>query len=118
MGLGKTLQSIALIWLLTRQSPHGGRDVEKAVVVVPSSLLGQWQQEIKKFLSFRLSFMAVDSNLGMALGRGNAKEQVQTFCNSSPEHATVLIISYESYRLQGAYIYIYTHTYVHTHIFT
>ena len=62
-GLGKTLQTIALIWLLTKQSPYPQRtgssssgssgDVEKVVVVAPSSLLGQWAAECKKWLAVR-----------------------------------------------------------------
>ncbi len=42
MGLGKTLQSIAL--LTTFATPD-----EPALVLMPTSLLGNWQQEIEKF---------------------------------------------------------------------
>ena len=50
----------------------------------------------------RLSFMVVDSAMGKALGKGDAKEQVSTFCTSSAQHSTVLFISYEGYRLHSA----------------
>ena len=40
--------------------------------------------------------------MGKALGKGDAKEQVATFCTSSAQHSTVLFISYEGYRLHAA----------------
>ncbi|KAK7925143.1 hypothetical protein WMY93_007453 [Mugilogobius chulae] len=38
MGLGKTLQCIALMWTLLRQSPDAKPEIDKAIVVSPSSL--------------------------------------------------------------------------------
>jgi len=46
--------------------------------------------------------MVVDSAMGKALGKGDAKEQVSTFCTSSAQHSTVLFISYEGYRIHSA----------------
>lgn len=46
--------------------------------------------------------MVVDSAMGKALGKGDAKEQVNTFCTSSGQHSTVLFISYEGYRIHAA----------------
>ena len=57
MGLGKTLQCIALVWTLLKQGPEGpcryngrlewGR---KAVVICPSSLVANWGKEFRKWL--------------------------------------------------------------------
>jgi superfamily II DNA or RNA helicase len=45
MGLGKTLQSIALISALREKEKSGG----VVLVVAPTSLLGNWQDELRKF---------------------------------------------------------------------
>ncbi len=46
MGLGKTLQVIALFWTLLRQNPFGPEPfLKKVVVVAPVSLVKNWQQE-------------------------------------------------------------------------
>lgn len=48
MGLGKTLQIISLIALMKK---HGSERLEKSpvLIVVPTSLLGNWQRELAKF---------------------------------------------------------------------
>ena len=46
MGLGKTLQ---VITTLLKFKEEGRLDKEKALVVVPTSLLSNWQKEIEKF---------------------------------------------------------------------
>jgi SNF2 family DNA or RNA helicase len=48
MGLGKTLQTIS--HLATEK--ERGRMSEPALVIVPKSLIGNWQREIKKFAPF------------------------------------------------------------------
>ena len=51
MGLGKTLQSVALAWTLLRQGPYGGKPVAKLVLVVaPGSLVQNWGAEFNKWL--------------------------------------------------------------------
>ncbi len=62
MGLGKTLQSIAVIWTLLRQGPNGGRPViKRALVLAPSSLVKNWQSEFEKWLGReRIDVYAVD----------------------------------------------------------
>lgn len=51
MGLGKTLQTIALIWTLLKQSPHASRPtIEKCVIACPSSLVRNWANELVKWL--------------------------------------------------------------------
>lgn len=62
MGLGKTLQSVALAWTLLKQGPYGGRPVVKRVLVVtPGSLVQNWGREFNKWLGReRIQAFAVD----------------------------------------------------------
>ncbi len=46
MGLGKTLQ---VITLLLKYAEEGKLERDKALVIVPTSLLGNWQREIERF---------------------------------------------------------------------
>jgi DNA repair and recombination RAD54-like protein len=47
MGLGKTLQCIALLWTLLKQSPVPGKGtLEKVVIACPTSLVGNWANEL------------------------------------------------------------------------
>jgi DNA repair and recombination RAD54-like protein len=44
---GKTLQCIALMWTLLKQSPVSGKGtIDKAIVVCPSSLVRNWGNEL------------------------------------------------------------------------
>ena len=53
MGLGKTLQGIALLWTLL-SSGHpllGGNPIAKRIIIVcPTSLVGNWDSECQKWL--------------------------------------------------------------------
>jgi non-specific serine/threonine protein kinase len=54
MGLGKTLQTIASLLFWRKENPHA----PPALLVAPSTLLANWDAEIKKFapsLSFRIA---------------------------------------------------------------
>jgi len=54
-GLGKTLQCIALLWTLLKQSPIAGKGTcEKAIVACPTSLVGNWAAELGKLLLPRI----------------------------------------------------------------
>ncbi len=44
MGLGKSIQAIAALRLLLHR-----REIERALVVVPASLVGQWQRELARW---------------------------------------------------------------------
>lgn len=48
MGLGKTLQMIAAL-LLDKLSPQASHSPRSSLLVAPSSLLGNWASELKKF---------------------------------------------------------------------
>ena len=67
MGLGKTLQCIALMWTLLRQSPDGKPEIDKAIVVSPSSLVRNWYNEVGKWLGGRITPVAID---------GGSKEEI------------------------------------------
>lgn len=48
--IGKTLQCIALMWTLMKQSPSAGKGtIEKCIIVCPSSLVRNWGNELSEF---------------------------------------------------------------------
>jgi SNF2 family DNA or RNA helicase len=59
--LGKTLQCIALLWTLLKQSPVAGKPTcEKVIVACPTSLVGNWANELGE-LSLAGSFPVLTS---------------------------------------------------------
>lgn len=57
MGLGKTLQCIALLWTLIKQSPHAGRpSIEKCIIACPSSLVKNWANELGKYAMYAVVY--------------------------------------------------------------
>lgn len=67
MGLGKTLQCITLMWTLLKQSPDFKPEIDKAIVVSPSSLVRNWYNEVAKWLGGRVQPVAID---------GGSKEEI------------------------------------------
>ncbi|CAL8269802.1 unnamed protein product [Arctogadus glacialis] len=98
MGLGKTLQCIALLWTLLRQSPDCKPEIDKAIVVSPSSLVRNWCNEVGKWLGGRVTPVAID---------GGSKEEIDRklvsfMCQHGLRVPTpILIISYETFRLHA-----------------
>ncbi|KAG7272523.1 hypothetical protein CRUP_006812, partial [Coryphaenoides rupestris] len=98
MGLGKTLQCIALLWTLLRQSPDAKPEIDKAIVVSPSSLVRNWYNEVAKWLGGRITPVAID---------GGSKEEIDRklvsfMCQHGLRVPTpILIISYETFRLHA-----------------
>ncbi|KAK5615117.1 DNA repair and recombination protein RAD54-like [Crenichthys baileyi] len=98
MGLGKTLQCITLIWTLLRQSPDAKSEIDKVIVVSPSSLVRNWYNEMGKWLGGRISPVAID---------GGSKEEIdRQLVNFISQHGLkvptpILIISYETFRLHA-----------------
>jgi SNF2 family DNA or RNA helicase len=91
-GLGKTLQSIALIRVLLTQSPLRQPAANKAIIVTPSSLVQNWAVEIKKWLGkTRLDPVVVGDQSAKA-----TKDAIRMF--STSPISPLLIISYESLR--------------------
>lgn len=75
MGLGKTLQCIALMWTLLRQSPDAKPEIDKAIVVSPSSLVRNWYNEVGKWLGGRVTPVAID---------GGSKDDIDRQLGSLP----------------------------------
>jgi len=74
MGLGKTLMSITLLWTLLNQgytSKTSDSAVKKIMIVCPTSLVGNWENELVKWIGDHCPTFAVKS--------GN-------FYNFSPHH--------------------------------
>ncbi|KAJ7332778.1 hypothetical protein JRQ81_014958 [Phrynocephalus forsythii] len=98
MGLGKTLQCITLMWTLLRQSPDCKPEIDKAIVVSPSSLVKNWYNEVGKWLGGRIQSLAID---------GGSKDEIDNklagFMNQRGLRipTPILIISYETFRLHA-----------------
>lgn len=58
-SLGKTLQSITLLYTLLRQGFDGKPMVKKAIIVTPTSLVSNWEAEIKKWVQERVQLIAL-----------------------------------------------------------
>lgn len=89
MGLGKTLTAIAVLWAFVK----GGKI--KAVIVCPSSLVDNWEKEIKRWLGVKLKPVCARSG-------PSADDAVDTFRVSHARNSPVLIISYEMFRKHAA----------------
>ena len=50
MGLGKSLQSIALVWTMLKQGPRGVPTAKRVLLVCPASLVGAWGAEFNKWI--------------------------------------------------------------------
>ena len=96
MGLGKTLQGISLLWTLLRQGSEqlGGKPVVKrCVIVCPTSLVGNWENECEKWLDGRIKVLALAES-----SREGAIMGVQQFLSPRKPY-DVLIVSYETFRI-------------------
>ncbi|XP_020780104.1 DNA repair and recombination protein RAD54-like [Boleophthalmus pectinirostris] len=98
MGLGKTLQCIALVWTLLRQSPDAKPEIEKAIVVSPSSLVRNWYNEVGKWLGTRVTPLAIDGG-----SKDEIDRQLTNFISQRGLRVPtpILIISYETFRLHA-----------------
>lgn len=103
MGLGKTLQCIALMWTLLRQGPQGKRLIDKCIIVCPSSLVNNWANELVKWLGAgTLTPLAVDGKKSSLAGGGDTTvaDAVHSWAQAKGRNIVkpVLIISYETLR--------------------
>lgn len=98
MGLGKTLQCITLMWTLLRQGPDGKAEIDKAIVVSPSSLVRNWSNEVKKWLGSRVTPLAIDGGT-----KEDIDKQLMNFIHQRGLRVSmpILIISYETFRLHA-----------------
>lgn len=58
-SLGKTLQSITLLYTLLRQGFDGKAMVRKSIIVTPTSLVSNWEAEIEKWVGERVKLVAL-----------------------------------------------------------
>jgi SNF2 family DNA or RNA helicase len=88
MGLGKTLMSITLMWTLINQGMIKGEVAAKKIMVVcPTSLVGNWDNEIRKWVGDKCNVFAVKSD---------PRKMIKSFTNHRGKG--VIIISYETQR--------------------
>lgn len=57
--LGKTLQSITLLYTLLCQGFDGKPMVKRAVIVTPTSLVSNWESEINKWVGERIQLLSL-----------------------------------------------------------
>ncbi|KAA8589911.1 hypothetical protein FQN60_013276 [Etheostoma spectabile] len=102
MGLGKTLQCIALMWTLLRQSPDAKPEIDKVIVVSPSSLVRNWYNEVGKWLGGRVSPLAIDGG-----SKDDIDRQLVNFISQYGLRVPtpILIISYETFRLHAGVLH-------------
>ncbi|XP_034681411.1 protein CHROMATIN REMODELING 25 [Vitis riparia] len=96
MGLGKTLQSITLLYTLLRQGVDGKPMVKKAIIVTPTSLVSNWEAEIKKWVGERVQLVALCEST-----RDDVVFGIDSF-TSPHSPLQVLIVSYETFRLHSS----------------
>ncbi|XBW34867.1 hypothetical protein QEN19_000434 [Hanseniaspora menglaensis] len=101
MGLGKTLQCLALLWTLIKQGPRGSPMIQKAIIVCPSSLVGNWANEIIKWLGPNTLTPLAMTGKKQAMGGLTVQEAIKGWAAAQNRQITrpVLIISYETLRL-------------------
>jgi len=88
MGLGKTFMSITLLWtLMTQGFEKGDCAVRKAVVACPTSLVGNWDNEIKRWVGEKCITFPVKSE---------AKTIIRNYLQYKGK--CVLIVSYDTQR--------------------
>ncbi|CAH8372900.1 unnamed protein product [Eruca vesicaria subsp. sativa] len=96
MGLGKTLQSITLLYTLLCQGFDGTPMVKKAIIVTPTSLVSNWEAEIKKWVGDRIQLIALCEST-----RDDVLSGIDSFTRPR-SILQVLIISYETFRMHSS----------------
>ena len=89
MGLGKTLQTITLLFTLLRKDASYQGSLRKGIIVTPSSLVGNWKEEITKWLGpMRLCPIACSGP------KKEVENNIKTFVGGQ---SSLLVISYETF---------------------
>ena len=95
MGLGKTLQGITLLWTLLKQGFDGAPAVKRALIVCPTSLVSNWDDECNKWLKGRVKTLPICDST-----RAEVVSSIKMFL--APRHvAQVMIVSYETFRINS-----------------
>lgn len=96
MGLGKTLQSITLLYTLLHQGFNGEPMVKKAIIVTPTSLVSNWEAEVKKWVGDRVQLVALCEST-----RDDVISGIDSFTRPC-SRIQVLIVSYETFRMHSS----------------
>ena len=95
MGLGITLQGIALIWVMLKKCKITEvTRAKKCIVVCPASLLFHWEKEVNKWLG--------PHRIGLVVCQGGKKEVVYAmnkFINE--DRINMLVCGYDCFRIYG-----------------
>jgi len=96
MGLGKTLQSITLLYTVLRQGLTSEESIAKRVIVVtPTSLVRNWDNEIEKWLKGRVRCLALAES-----SKSENEKRIRAF--TSTRQYDVLVISYDTFRINAS----------------
>ncbi|KAG2494782.1 hypothetical protein HYH03_007025 [Edaphochlamys debaryana] len=96
MGLGKTFQAIATLWVLLTTGPHGKPAASKPLVLCPPSLVANWGKELEKWLQGRVAPIAVVDTKGQQV-----KNTLSTFGGFHAQRCgkpQVLVMGYQTFR--------------------
>ena len=98
MGLGKTLQGITLLWTLLKQGITGdGPIAKRALIVCPTSLVSNWDDECIKWLKGKVRTMPI-----CEANRADVISSMNRFLNyNGHDRAQVMIVSYETFRIHA-----------------
>ena len=89
MGLGKSLQAVSLLYTLLRKDAPYQSYARKGIIVAPATLVGNWKQEIQKWLG--------PSRLCPVVCVGTGKEKLNLLKIFEKGMSSLLIISYDSF---------------------
>ncbi|RHZ65860.1 DNA-dependent ATPase RAD54 [Aspergillus thermomutatus] len=96
---GVKLQCISLMWTLLKQSPEAGKTtIQKCIIACPSSLVGNWANELVKWLGKdAITPFAIDGKASKA----ELTSQIKQWAIASGRAVVrpVLIVSYETLRM-------------------
>lgn len=90
MGLGKSLQAIAVMWTLMNGMPRGEPVLRRTIIVCPTSLVANWRNELNKWLGSRIKVIALTESGQLNLA--GVRRFLRTF------EYQVLAVSYETFR--------------------
>jgi SNF2 family DNA or RNA helicase len=89
MGLGKSLQAVSLLYTLLRKDAPYKTYARKGIIVAPATLVGNWKQEVTKWLG--------PTRLCPVVCVGNGKEKENLLKIFEQGMSSLLIISYDTF---------------------